>query len=487
MERTEDGISKCKQRRLSDNGFTSSHEMIEDVESLEGTEEYNADSIFSQETQAYSQDVGGLDEVQAYNETDEPLPKMTKLKSVMVDANFIADILSDVDVSEIYDKLKDIRSNENRIEVVTNQLLERRSKVKAPSKPSMTGANLMKDFVKIIDSATKNMPALPVSAEDIEELLVASQNRKDRVDHVFSQILNLHFLKRKGNGDVIQDMKIVIVQCPSIPFEEISKMMLQKKTHTDRTQQVLDYFVPKRTDLQKSDSVVSVSALANDLLYKDTRIIAKVMPDIDRNEIYAYLEAHHDEKNRIQVVIEELMKMKQGGESLVSLDVTTDGLITSPKPSKGIFNIQDEVDELRQIFPDCDPNYLYDELEKKADDKERMKTVAMAMFEDKKYPKLKEREEQENKISTLRNQRKKMKSKPRTKTVNLPEDPDEFFYYEILYCEHEPLIKDKLLIAHLNLDIVDHLEEKERFLQLQRKQAKENGELFECGCCFDDE
>ncbi|XP_071162656.1 E3 ubiquitin-protein ligase RNF216-like [Mytilus edulis] len=558
MERTEDGISKCKQRRLSDNGFTSSHEMIEDLESLEGTEEYNADSIFSQETQAYSQDVGGLDEVQAYNETDgdESVPKMTKLKSVMVDANFIADILSDVDVSEIYDKLKDIRSNENRIEVVTNQLLERRSKVKAPAKPSMTGANLMKDFVKIIDSATKNMPALPVSAEDIEELLVASQNRKDRVDHVFSQILNLHFLKRKGNGDVIKDMKIVIVRCPGIPFEEISKMMLQKKTHTDRTQQVLDYFVPKRTDLQKSDSVVSVSALANDLLYKDTRIIAKVMPDIDRNEIYAYLEAHHDEKNRIQVVIEELMKMKQGGESLASLDVTTDGLITSPKPSKGIFNIQDEVDELRQIFPDCDPNYLYDELEKKADDKERMKTVAMAMFEDKKYPKLKEREEQENKISTrnriknlkfdmeefmqkfpepvkffeddnrkmnenyskhvdiqirndfpqlkgkyikkildkhnhhytttrkdiqadvadaqLRNQRKKMKSKPRTKTVNLPEDPDEFFYYEILYCEHEPLIKD-------------HLEEKERFLQLQRKQAKENGELFECGCCFDDE
>ncbi|CAC5400493.1 RNF216 [Mytilus coruscus] len=534
MERTEDGISKCKQRRLSENGFTSSHEMIEEEESLEGTEEYNADSLFSQETQAYSQDVGGLDEVQAYNGTggDENVPKMTKLKSVMKDANFIADILSDVDVSEIYDKLKEIRSNKNRIEVVTNQLLERQSKIKAPAKPSTTGANLMKDFVKIIDLTTTNMPALPVSAEDIQELLDASQNRKDRVDHVFSQILSLYCLKRQGHGDVIKDMKIVIVQCPSIPFDEISQMMLKKKTQTDRTQQILDYFVPKTTDLQKSDSVVSVSALANDLLYKDTRIIAKVMPDIDRNEIYAYLEAHHDEKNRIQVVIEELMKMKPGGESLGSLDVATDGPITSPKPSKGIFNIQDEVDELRQIFPDCDPNYLYDELEKKADDKERMKTVAMAMFEDKKYPKLKEREERENKISTrnriknlkfdidefmqkfpepvkffedynrkmnenylkhvdiqirndfpqlkgkyikkildkhnhhytttrkeiqadvadaqLRKQRKKMKSKPRTKTVNLPEDPDEFFYYEILYCEHEPLIKD-------------HLEEKENF------------------------
>ncbi|CAG2240473.1 PPP1R7 [Mytilus edulis] len=263
MERTEEGLLKRKQRRLSDNGFTSSHEMIEDVESLEGTEEYNADSLFSQETEAYSQDIGGLDEVQAYNETDgdEPVPKMTKLKSVMKDANFIADILRDVDVSEIYDKLKDIRSNENRIEVVTNQLLERQSKIKAPAKPSMTGANLMKDFVKIIDSATKNMPALPVSAEDIEELLDASQNRKDRVDHVFSQILNLHFLKRKGHDDVIKDMKTVIVQCPGIPFNEISKMMLERKKETDRTQQLLDYFIPKRTDLHKSDSVVSVSAL----------------------------------------------------------------------------------------------------------------------------------------------------------------------------------------------------------------------------------
>ena len=41
----------------------------------------------------------------------------------------------------------------------------------------------------------------------------------------------------------------------------------------------------------------------------------------------------------------------------------------------------------------------------------------------------------------MRGQRKKLKVNPRTTLVSLPDDPDEFFYYEVLYCEHEQLIK----------------------------------------------
>jgi hypothetical protein len=33
----------------------------------------------------------------------------------------------------------------------------------------------------------------------------------------------------------------------------------------------------------------------------------------------------------------------------------------------------------------------------------------------------------------------------------------------------------------------DNLEEKEKLIQLRRQEAKDNGEIFECGCCFDDE
>ena len=239
-------------------------------------------------------------------------------------------------------------------------------------------------------------------------------------------------------------MKTVLVQCPWVSFDEVSKMMIKKKTSPDRTKQILDLFLPKANDLQRTDSALSNTSLANDELYKDTRIIAKVMPEIDRNEIYAYLEAHHHEKNRIYIVIEELMKIKSNGESLSSFDVTTDEAIPSHKPSKGIFNIQDEVDELRQIFPDCDPNYLFEQLEQKADDKERMKTVAMAMFENKNYPKLKEREEREKKIST------------RNRIKNLKFDMEEFiqkFPEPVTFFENDERKMNENYIKHVEIQI----------------------------------
>jgi hypothetical protein len=53
MERTEDGTSIGKKRKLSENGLVSSHENFENTQESENTEEYS-NSMFSQETQAYS-------------------------------------------------------------------------------------------------------------------------------------------------------------------------------------------------------------------------------------------------------------------------------------------------------------------------------------------------------------------------------------------------------------------------------------------------
>ena len=449
MERTEDGTSICKQRKLSENGLVSSHENFENTQESGNTEEYS-NSMFSQETQAYSPQLTTEpdneeeqnNDVTSISIGEEDVPKMNKLKSVMEDAKFIGDILNNIDVSDIYDKLKAIRQNADRIEIVTNQLLENNTKQKTVEKS--TSNVFMQDFVRIIDLTTTNMSALPVSAEEIQDLLNSAQTRPNRVDHVFSQILGLYCLKRQGHGDLVKDMKTVLVQCPWVSFDEVSKMMIKKKTSPDRTKQILDLFLPKANDLQRTDSALSNTSLANDELYKDTRIIAKVMPEIDRNEIYAYLEAHHHEKNRIHIVIEELMKIKSNGESLSSFDVTTDEAIPSHKPSKGIFNIQDEVDELRQIFPDCDPNYLFEQLEQKADDKERMKTVAMAMFENKNYLKLKEREEREKKIST------------RNRIKNLKFDMEEFiqkFPEPVTFFENDERKMNENYLKHVEIQI----------------------------------
>jgi len=63
--------------------------------------------------------------------------------------------LNNIDVSDIYDQLKAIRQNPNRIEIVTNQVLESNTKQKTAEKP--TSNVFMQDFVKIIDLTTTNM------------------------------------------------------------------------------------------------------------------------------------------------------------------------------------------------------------------------------------------------------------------------------------------------------------------------------------------
>ena len=57
----------------------------------------------------------------------------------------------------------------------------------------------------------------------------------------------------------------------------------------------------------------------------------------------------------------------------------------------------------------------------------------------------------------------------------------------ILWCTHSLffiVFQSTLLYWHC---FTDNLEEKEKLIQLRRQEAKDNGEIFECGCCFDDE
>lgn len=385
MNRSDDGVSLTKQRKQSDDAL---------VNGLDASEESD---IFSQETEAYSPVLAALDDVDDTEYVDcNKKPSLDKFESVQKDAELIGDILGQVDVSDIYDRLKTIRSNQNRIEVVTNELLEKQSTQRhVKSQQKLSSAVLMKDFVKIIDMATSNMPALPVSAEDIQEMLEAVQLRNNRVDFVFSQILGLYCLQQQGHGDLVKDTKSTLVQCPGVLFEEVTKLLIKEKDNPNRLQCTLDKVKPNVSKLSKAESNASNVSLNDDLVYKDTRIISKVLPEIDQNEIYAYLEAHHHEQNRIRIVIDELMKFHSASDNLELSSAAYSG-----KQFKGISSIQDEVDEIRQIFPDCDPNYLFDQLEQRANDKERMKSVVMDMFEKKSYPKLKEREEQEKKIST---------------------------------------------------------------------------------------
>ena len=195
----------------------------------------------------------------------------------------------------------------------------------------------------------------------------------------------------------------------------------------------------------------------DDPLVRDMQMIAAMFPDRDRNEIYAYLEAHHDNANRVQVVAEELLRMQDGGivgapdpemkpivvepiqidlvngdyeeaaaaSSLRDIKDTGRGKNTDG-PDSGL-QLDADVKMLTDIFPDCDPDYIVQELATRRADPSRVEALSAQMF-DRSYPKLKDRQELERKVM--------MRWRLQTLKLDIPEflqmfpDPDEQFMDE---------------------------------------------------------
>lgn len=67
--------------------------------------------------------------------------------------------------------------------------------------------------------------------------------------------------------------------------------------------------------------------------------------------------------------------------------------------SASLEDLQSEIDSLQEIFPDCDPNYIYHRLEGAKHRKDRVKMIAEDMFERKDYPRLKDLVEKQTKQS----------------------------------------------------------------------------------------
>jgi hypothetical protein len=59
--------------------------------------------------------------------------------------------------------------------------------------------------------------------------------------------------------------------------------------------------------------------------------------------------------------------------------------------------LQDDFSRLRNIFPDCDPNYIYERLEESKGKEDRATHIATDMFEHKNYPRLKDLVEKQTK------------------------------------------------------------------------------------------
>lgn len=130
---------------------------------------------------------------------DLPKPKLDKsIQSVMEDVNFIKSIFVDIDIEKVYQKLNELRKQPNRVDIVTNEILENMDKFKKQEKKIQvvkegSAASVIEDFVKVIDKVMANISSLPISAEEIRALLQGESGHSDRVDRVVAKLLKLHY------------------------------------------------------------------------------------------------------------------------------------------------------------------------------------------------------------------------------------------------------------------------------------------------------
>lgn len=192
---------------------------------------------------------------------------------------------------------------------------------------------------------------------------------------------------------VQRDAAIIASVVEGVDFDDVYEKLKSHRANPNRvdlvTNQILESdhqaTVEKPGRIQKEDSLPTDPAFRNDPLYKDMHVISKVLPDKDPNEIYAFLEAHHEKPNRILLVIKELTKT----DSLESQSIPMTEEDESWHGTNGQkLAIEDEINELKDIFPDCDPNYLYNKLEEHQQAPGRVATIAAKMFDLKNYPKL---------------------------------------------------------------------------------------------------
>ncbi|KAJ8309325.1 hypothetical protein KUTeg_014199 [Tegillarca granosa] len=532
-EEREDEVPS-KRQKIDSSASINSHEFY-----MNDTEEYSLDEdisgILSQDTQpGYSNQGEGdhenikpptppIDNSSACEKEcrDSNKPYMVKkTDSIYKDAELISSILSGVDVTDVYEKIKARRKDPNRVDVIMNEILENSNskpdKVintieRQPDEQKNQEVSLLEDFAKVIDKLVTNLTSLPVTANEINQMLNQYQYRRDRIDYVVSLILAKHYHRKTGgkidkSDEIMKDFMLVSskltdeIESNKISPDEIFWLLDSKKNESDRVNQAVNHFKTQITGkLVKTDSFPTDPALQNDLIYRDMRIVSKVIPEKDPNEIYAYLEAHHDRKDRLRIVIEELLKLGSEQPNSLSVESRSESLPDLDlQVSKVSYGIKDEIDDLLEIFPDCDPYYLYEELEKRSHDKERVKNIAVDMFDNKKYPKAKDRVTEIEKANSKRKLQnlqltieeflskfpdpktsfstnsKKFKFIHRHTDEDFPDEPDEFFFHEKYYYDFK-------------VEINDFLKEKQKLRDLKLEEARKNGELLECECCFDNE
>jgi hypothetical protein len=86
-----------------------------------------------------------------------------------------------------------------------------------------------------------------------------------------------------------------------------------------------------KASLAKDDSISNDPLVRDDPVFRDMRIVSKMFPEKDQNEVYAMVEAHYYKPDRVQVVIDELLRGEKNSQEMpdaanASLELSDTGI-----------------------------------------------------------------------------------------------------------------------------------------------------------------
>lgn len=446
-------------------------------------------------------------------------------ESVELDASTIISILGPQNIDLVYEKLARHGGLGNRVDIVINELLEEQTFSSSAFTPtagpvpscsqsttstsvvhsSSSGINYSVASGSASTSTTSSSPApvLGRIARDVEgacdqlkaSLLDSRTNTtatrallanhiqeitrlQDELDTVIRLQEDAEKIEQKA---MAEDVEHISSKFKEVDTNHIMIMLEERRGKKDRVKMVISD-LKKQIDTSKAPEAgdeVTVGGTGNneqDQLVNEMETISKILPDIDKNEIYAYLEAHFNSHNRIQIVTEELLR--QAGDIPPNSQETSSSIET-PKPKEddssnsaniisaalnnakangeiddlqSLTQVQKDMETLKELFPDCDPVYFFQMLQKHEAVPDRVTVISTQMFENKNYPKYSDR--------LAKMKKDDMKKKLQNLELNMKEflqmfpDPKEVFYNEEkqvsdLYKQHAlAQLKNMLPIFH---------------------------------------
>ena len=372
--------------------------------------------------------------------------------AVLNDALRISELLEGVDFERIYKKVQQLQALPNRLQLATEELLEEIEKDtilisdKEPSSgiPAEKPAPSTESLANYKEICSLSSPSIG-NGETSQGNLMGVVNNSTRPAEGFQ---NSSSHDKDGTGKPsLQPIKSVKADAEHIASflgmsdtDKIYKKVCEQRSKPNRIELVANQFLEEQNirasgrDMMVEDlvnasktpknftgPVESVqpeanrgvlvhtdSDLARDPLFKDTQTLAKIFPDKDENEIFAHLEVYHDRPNRVELVMEEFLhvdRYSQDSQENMAGNDTTDAATepwTGQPLDSGRKRIEDILDKLREnvlalneIFPDCDPDYIVQQLQLHSNDPNCLSLISADLFSNRTYPKLKDRLEKE--------------------------------------------------------------------------------------------